>query len=179
MIRIVSIVIIIFAVLIFILGGYLLGKGNNSKPTSVLAPQIASPEPSSQATPSTQASSQPSGQSNVTTVSADKTIIKALYDKSYAELLPFFAREVDVLIEATECCGIKPAAEADTRVLNYLDSAKDEWNFDQNSPAIINIKGENPAGFQNSLVGTADNKYTLKLTLDENSKIKVVVFANK
>lgn len=176
MIRIVSTVIIIFAILIFILGGYLLGKGDKVKSTptqtSENTNQNIAPQPS-QSTPF------PSSTSSPKPADSKQALIKALYDKSYVELLPFFADKVDVLIEATECCGITTGAEADTRALGYLNSAKGEWNFDQNSPAIIGIKGENPAGFQNTIVGSADNKYILKLTLDENSKIKIVVFANQ
>ena len=174
MIRILIGFIIILSILFLIAGGYLLGVGNQ-KPTTSKSQSTQTqqnPVSSTSATPSS-----PTPTPNTTL--GKQTLTKALYDKSYDELLPFFANSVEVLIEATECCGIGTGAAADTRVLNYLSAAKGEWNFDQNNPAIVGIKGQNPAGYQNTIVGTADNKYVLKLTLDENSKVKSVVFANQ
>ena len=175
MIKILIGFIIIVSVLFFIAGGYLLGVGNQKPTTSESQVNTQSQQNPVSSTSATSSSSTPT--SNTTT--GKQTLTKALYDKSYDELLPFFANSVEVLIEATECCGTFTGSSADTRTINYLTAAKGEWNFDQNSPAIVGIKGQNPAGYQNTIVGTADNKYVLKLTLDETNKIKTVILANQ
>ena len=175
MIRILIGFIIILSILFLIAGGYLLGVGNQKPSTS--KSQIST---QTQQNPVSSTSAVPSSSAPTPNATLGKqTLTKALYDKSYDELLPFFADSVEVLIEATECCGTFAGSTANTRVINYLTAAKGDWNFDQNSPAIVGIKGQNPAGYQNTIVGTADNKYVLKLTLDEGSKIKTVVFANQ
>lgn len=131
-------------------------------PGSIYTPTIT-PKPTS--TQSASPSASPLDKSKEST----DAIKLAITGKSYSSLDKYMASSVNVLIEATECCGIitKDKALAE---LKYLDGAINPWNFDPGNPIASQLKTKNPTLFPNGiLLGTSANRYLVTFTLNKVS----------
>jgi hypothetical protein len=88
--------------------------------------------------------------------------------------MPLFASQVDVTIEATECCGQLTAAQA-VAELDYISSAQG-FTFDQTDPLIQKIKSQVP-DLSRYTIGVADSEEVLAYRVDARDKIDRVYMA--
>ncbi len=177
-----STVYIILGLLILVLlglGWYFWGDKNffNSSPvpTSTYAPNPAS----NSASPSSSPFASPSPSASATATPAP-TIKPALFEnikasvisKNTAALEGYMTDTVNVIIEATECCGNITKVKA-IKEMDYLNDATEPWNFDENNPVAIALRKKNPATFpEGSIIGTSANKMLVTFTLNQ-TKTKI------
>ena len=84
----------------------------------------------------------------------------------------YMADKVSVILEASECCGMKNPTEA-TKQLDYLNGAVGPWNFDQSNDIIKKLKELEPSkyGPESAFIGIASNEYTVSFKFDADNKI--------
>ncbi|MDP3973750.1 MAG: hypothetical protein Q8P92_02870 [Candidatus Daviesbacteria bacterium] len=148
-----------------IAGAYYLGTKNQASPPVSSPSPTPTPQPTSTPTPTPQISPSP-----FPTPKADliENIKASVISKNYAALEGYSENQVNLIIEATECCGIVDKAKA-IKELNYLNSATFPWNFDQTDPIIVEIKQKYPQIFsKDSLIGIAANDFMVAFTLNSN-----------
>lgn len=87
----------------------------------------------------------------------------------------YMADKVSVILEASECCGIKNPTEA-TKQLDYLNDAVGPWNFDQSNDIIKKLKELEPTkyGPESAYIGIAANEYAVSFKFDADNKINGV-----
>lgn len=78
----------------------------------------------------------------ISKTSLEENIKDATNSGNTAALATFMTNPVSVIIQASECCGPKTPDEAVSQ-LSYINQGK-PFDFNQNSPAITNIKAKNP-----------------------------------
>lgn len=85
---------------------------------------------------------------------------------------------VNVVLEATECCGDLSKVDAINQ-MDYLNSATLPWNFDDNNPIALALKQKNPAAFPDGvIIGTSANRMLVTFTLNpQKTKITKVYMA--
>lgn len=90
----------------------------------------------------------------------------------------YMADKVSVILEASECCGIKNPTDA-TKQLDYLNDAVGPWNFDQSNETIKKLKEVEPTkyGPESAFIGIATNEYVVSFKFDEDNKINGVTMA--
>lgn len=83
------------------------------------------------------------------------------------------ADKVNVIAEATECCGDVSKAEAIKEIDYIANSAVLPWNFDENNPVAIALRQKNPQAFpEGIIIGTSSNRKLITFTLNpEKTKI--------
>lgn len=163
---------IVTAVLVILIavGGYFFGKGQGNKAEVIEVAPIVS---SSTSSPSTTASPvvSPGLVNSTSTIAAIK---EAVPKKKYADLGPFMADTVNVIIYASSCCGDYTKAQAIDQ-LKYLDSAKAPWDFDQTSAIVQKLVADVPQYFKDKTIGVASNKYTVAFGLNSKFLIDKIV----
>lgn len=90
----------------------------------------------------------------------------------------YMADKVNVILEATECCGEKNSTEA-AKQLEYLNDAVGPWNFDQSNETIKKLKEIEPTkyGPESAFIGIAANEYTVSFKFNEENKISDITMA--
>lgn len=90
----------------------------------------------------------------------------------------YMADKVSVILEASECCGIKNPTEA-TKQLEYLNDAVGPWNFDQSNETIKKLKEMEPTkyGPESAFIGIATNEYVVSFKFNADNKINGVTMA--
>lgn len=102
-------------------------------------PVSVSPAPSPTPTPSASIQPSPSGQiTALLTQNAIKTNIAA---KNYQGLIPYMTDPVEIILQATECCGPQTAQEAVDQ-MSYIEDGV-PFDFDQNTDSVKNLKAKN------------------------------------
>lgn len=156
---------------LLVVGGYFLGKGqdNKAKPNdAVPVVSSSSPIPTSTSTPV----ASPAGFVNSTaTIAAIKDVVPK---KKYADLVPFMTDKVNVIIYASSCCGVLTKAEA-IEQLKYLDSAESPWDFGQSTAIVQKLIADVPQYFTDKIIGVSANKYTVAFGLNSKFLIDKIV----
>jgi len=90
----------------------------------------------------------------------------------------YMADKVNVILEASECCGLLTKNEASSQ-LNYLKDAVGPWNFDQSNETIKKLKELEPSkyGPESAFIGIAANEYTVSFKFNADNKISGVTMA--
>ncbi len=173
-----AVYILLTVILVALIGGgaYYIGTKNSL----TLAPsQTPVPSSSALASASPEVSSTPSPTPNPTVAPAMLENIKAsIVSKNTAALEGYMENKVNVIIEATECCGDLTKVKAISE-LDYLSTAALPWNFDDNNPIAIALKQKNPDAFpEGVIIGTSANRMLVSFTLNEDkTKIAKIYMA--
>ncbi|MFH1827559.1 MAG: hypothetical protein ABH812_04025 [bacterium] len=90
----------------------------------------------------------------------------------------YMADEVNVILEASSCCGIKNNSEAALQ-MKYLYNAEGPWNFDQSNETIKKLKEVEPEkyGPESAFIGIASNEYTVSFKFNKDNKISGITMA--
>lgn len=90
----------------------------------------------------------------------------------------YMADKVSIILEASECCGIKNPTDA-TKQLDYLNDAVGPWNFDQSNDIIKKLKELEPTkyGPESAFIGIAANEYTVSFKFNSDNKINGITMA--
>lgn len=132
--------------------------------TSSPSPQISSPLPSPSPAPSSPSPS-PTPSSEV----LRENIEAAINSKNTAALVTFMTNTVQVILQATECCGPMTPTEAESQ-LSYISEGT-PFNFNQTDPTIVNLKNKNPE-LAGQFIGISKNQEHL-IALNINSQNKI------
>lgn len=144
--------------------------GANAASPSPAASTIPSPSPSPLPSPSPSPSPTPNPSIKPELL---ENIKASVVSKNTAALEGYMTDMVDVIIEATECCGnlskVKAIGEMD-----YLKDATLPWNFDDNNPIALQLKQKNPQTFPDGIIiGTSANRRLVTFTLNQE-KTKII-----
>lgn len=166
------ILILLIVVLVVLVGGgaYFLGSKNAQIPTPSPSPSASTAtQPLSTASPSPSPSPSVSPSPKATISPALLENIKAsIVSKNTAALEGYMSENVNVVIEASECCGNLTAVEA-VKKLDYIVSATEPWNFADNNPITVQLKQKHPQTFpDDAVIGTSDNHMVVAFTLNQN-----------
>lgn len=172
------VVILLVVVAAVAVGAYYFGTKNSSQVPSAATPVptlktiINSSLPPSP-TPVSSASASPS-----TSLMLLENIKAAVVSKNTAALEGYMTDQVNVIIEATECCGILTKANA-IKEMDYLNTATLPWNFDDNNPIAAELRAKNPTAFPEGIIlGTSGNRMLVTFTLNaDRTKIEKVYMA--
>lgn len=132
-----------------------------------------SPSPSASTSPTPSPSATPSPSPSPTIKPELFENIKAsVISKNTAALEGYMSDTVNVIIEATECCGNITKSKAIAQ-MDYLNDAQEPWNFNDNNPVAIALRKKNPGTFpEGSIIGTSANKMLVTFTLNQ-AKTKI------
>ena len=156
-------------------GAFYLGKGQmplgradtEPKPTTVT--QFIEPTNVPAPSASPQVEDKASGAGGVA-----ENIEAGVVSKDYAAIASYMNNKVNVVLYATECCGLVSAIDA-AKQLDYLSSATPPWNFKENNPIALKLRDNSDFFKEATLIGTASNGYAVGFTLDDQAKIKFIV----
>ncbi len=97
---------------------------------------------------------------------------------NYQPIESYMADKVNVILEASECCGEKNGPDAALE-LKYLYDAVGPWNFDQSNETIKKLKEIEPTkyGPESAFIGIASNEYTVSFKFDADNKINGITMA--
>lgn len=146
-ILIVIVVLLVAALVYFIFQNQrLIGKLSSSpSPISqVAASPIDSPTISPKISPSPQ----------ITKEQLQENIKASVNSGNFAALASYMTDPVEVILQATECCGPLSPKEAESQ-MDYINNGK-PFNFDQNSLTISNLKAKN-AELAGKFIGISQN----------------------
>lgn len=174
--------ILLILIIIFLVGAgaYYWGTRNASKESPAPASNSASPSPAVSTIPSPSPSPLPSPSPSPSPIPNPsikpellENIKASVVSKNTAALEGYMTDMVDVIIEATECCGnlskVKAIGEMD-----YLKDATLPWNFDDNNPIALQLKQKNPQAFPDGIIiGTSANRRLVTFTLNQE-KTKII-----
>lgn len=105
------------------------------------------------ATPTPQGTT--TAQAETDTTATIKDVVQvAVANKSYTDLDVYLTEPVHVILYANECCG-NITKEAAIKQLSYLDSAKEQWSFDQENEIAKTLRDAVPEYFQNAVIGVS------------------------
>lgn len=162
------IIILLLLIIILLLGviGYFAFMKNTPNqisvtPTPVVTHAVEAPTPSPLPTQA---------------INIDENVKAAIESKNYTALEGYMTPSVNVLLHASECCGIQTKTQAIAQ-LDYLNKSQTPWNWDQSSNLIKQIKLANPTTFGKGTVGIANNEYTVsyEVTSDKITAIYLSV----
>ena len=107
-----------------------------------------------------------------------ENIMAAINTGNFQPFEGYMANKVNVILEASECCGEKSSAEA-AKQLEYLNDAVGPWNFDQSNETIKKLKEVEPTkyGPESAFVGIASNEYTVSFKFNADNKISGITMA--
>ncbi len=90
----------------------------------------------------------------------------------------YMADKVNVILEASECCGIVSKEKA-AKQLEYFNDAEGPWNFDQSNETIKKLKQTEPTkyGPESAFVGIASNEYTVSFKFNSDNKISDITMS--
>ena len=90
----------------------------------------------------------------------------------------YMADKVNVILEASECCGVKNSTDAALQ-LKYLNDAEGPWNFDQSNETIKKLKEIEPTkyGPESAFIGIASNEYIVSFKFNAENKISDITMA--
>lgn len=179
-------ILLLIIIILVGIGAYYFGTRNAPGASLSPVPNTALPSPVSSPSPSPLPSPSPSPASNVAVPSPALTLspmllenIKAsVVSKNTGALEGYMTDTVNVIIEATECCGnlskVKAIGEMD-----YLNSATEPWNFDDNNPIALQLKQINHQTFPDGIIiGTSANRRVVTFTLNKDkTKIEKLYMA--
>ena len=155
---------------------YTLGVAQSDRQaaTSYVTP---APSPISETpVPTSAPTSEPQKASGKSTVI--ENIQAAVQSKNYAALEGYMADNVNVLLYATECCGIVSKKKA-IEQLSYLNGGTPPWDFSSNSQIAQKLINADPANFTNRIIGIASNGMVVSFSLNSESKIdKIFISAD-
>lgn len=97
---------------------------------------------------------------------------------NYQPIESYMADKVNVILEASECCGEKNGPDAALE-LEYLYDAVGPWNFDQSNETIKKLKEVEPIkyGPESAFIGIAANEYTVSFKFNSENKINGITMA--
>jgi len=163
---------IILGVIAFLLttlvamGAYLIYQNQFStskSPNNPPSPQITSSPKST--TPSPENSPSPFITLEITQ-NAIKTNVNG---NNYQGLINYAADQVNVILQATECCGMQTPQEAVNQVSSYSEAGI-SFDFDQTNPTIVNLKDKNPE-LAGKFVGIAASEQLIAFGINEKNLI--------
>lgn len=129
--------------------------------------QSQTPAPTTSPTPS--ASPEPSPSPEITAAITQNAIKTNIAAKNYQGLIPYMEGTVQVVLQATECCGAKTPQEA-IEQMTYINEGV-PFNFDQNSETVKNLKSKNPE-FSGKFIGISQSKeHLIAFGLNGENKI--------
>lgn len=174
----ISSIYILIAVILLLLtaaGAYYLGTKNQANLSIPSPSPIPTSQPTSTPTPTPQTSPTPQPTPKIEMINNIKA---AVVSKNYAALEGYSEEKVNLVIEATECCGIVDRVKA-IQEMSYLNSATSPWIFDQTDSIILGIKEKYPQVFsKDSIIGIADNEFMVVFTLNSQmTKISKIYLA--
>lgn len=90
----------------------------------------------------------------------------------------YMADKVNVILEASECCGEKSGPDAALE-LKYLYDAVGPWNFDQSNETIKKLKEMEPEkyGPESAYIGISSNEYTVSFKFNSDNKVNGITMA--
>lgn len=162
-------------ILIAVIGAaYFAGRGQ--LPIS-FGKDVQSPTPvsfaSANPSPTNSASFQieePVGNFNKTAAQIEPSIAS----KNYKALESYMAESVNVILYASECCGVQTPTEA-TLQLDYLSGGTPPWNFKDNNPIASQLRAKSDYFKKATVTGTASNRYAVGFTIDNKGKITDII----
>ena len=92
--------------------------------------------------------------------------------KKYGDLSAYMTGQVNLVMEATECCGDVPKADA-IKQMSYLNGGTGPWNFADDNPIAAQIVKAVPQ-FKDYIIGTSANRYAVAFHLNDNYLIDKV-----
>ena len=138
-----SLILIILVAALLAVAGYFMFQ--NQKLISKLATQTSSPNPSvppEPSEPSPSLSPSPSPSPFLTRLSTQNAVKTNMASKNYQGLVAYMTDPVNLILQATECCGPRTPDEA-VNQMSYIDEGV-PFNFDQGNDTIKNLKAKNP-----------------------------------
>lgn len=165
---------IIAAVVLLAAVGYLIFQNQKLIAKLSLASPSPSPQVTDQKTPSASAQT-PSPSPKLTPAEVWENIEAAVNTKNTQALASYMTNPVNVLLQATECCGEQTPDEAVSQA-SYVEPGV-PFNFDQENPTIKNLKTKNPE-LAGTFTGISQNmEHLIAFTLNNQNKISQVRFA--
>lgn len=120
-------------------------------------------------TPTPLATPQPSPSPKITAATTQNAIKTNVAAKNYQGLVPYMADPIEVILQATECCGPKTPAAA-IEQMSYLDEGM-PYNFDQDQETVKNLKSKN-LELADKYIGISQTKeHLVAFGLDSENKI--------
>lgn len=153
---------------------YFVGKGQKepavqpSPQATTVAQTLSEPE----APPKADTSQNPKDFVNPSATIA--AIEEAIPGKDYKALSAYMVSNVNVILYASECCGLITKAAA-IEQLKYLNGATSPWNFDMSNPIASQLAEKAPQYFKDAVIGTSANNYAVGFVLDDKFLIKSIV----
>ena len=134
-----------------------------------LVPATSEPQATTQASPT----STPSPLLTLaTTQNAIKTNINA---KNYQGLTAYMANPVNVILQASECCGPRTPAEAVDQ-MSYINTGV-PFDFDQENSTIKNLKVKNPQLADKFIGISKASEYLVSFGINSDSKISDILMS--
>lgn len=168
--------IIVIVIPLILLAGAIYVIFQNQKTTGQQSNLILSPTPtptlfSASLSPTITPSSAP-----VLTLSLTQNAIKTnINAQNYQGLIPYMTSNVNVILQATECCGPKTPQETISQ-MSYVDEGI-PLNFDQESELAKNLKSKNPE-LTDKFIGVSTSKeHLLAFTINSQNKISEIRLA--
>lgn len=96
--------------------------------------------------------------------------------KKYSDLSAYMTSQVNLVLEASECCGDVPKADV-IKQMSYLNSGTAPWNFADDNPIAAQIVKAVPQ-FKDYIIGTSANRYAVGFHLNDKylvDKVYMVV----
>lgn len=87
-------------------------------------------------------------------------VADSIKNRSYAELSPLMAENVEVTIAQSTCCGTITKDQALSK-LTALNSATPPWDFTIGSSTSAQLSEKDPTHFKNMFTGIAGNKFAV------------------
>jgi len=168
-----------FILLLVIIAGaaFYLGSSYN-KPVDKEKAAFTKQKPTKKIEDETEEISTPSSKTIITLSLLKENIQAALTTMNLQPFETYMADEVNVILEASECCGTMTNEEAALQ-MQYLEDADAPWNFDQSNETIKKLKEVEPTkyGPESAYIGIASNEYTVSFKFNEDNKISAVTMA--
>ena len=142
-----------------------LTKGASPSP----APATSQPQATTQASPTSTLSPL---LTLATTQNAIKTNINA---KNYQGLTAYMTDPVNVILQASECCGPKTPAEAIDQ-MSYINTGV-PFDFDQENSTIKNLKAKNPQLADKFIGISKGSEYLVSFGINSENKISDILMS--